>query len=404
VLSEFQHKTNGAAAPMWNKDYVYALGKTFGLVKNQIPAGPQKPWATAISSTGLTVNWNAVAESDILGYAIESRFRLDANHNEMLPTATSVPASPTHYTHTFPLTATTSSYVRYKIYAVDTAANVSEPSKELVVRPHAQAPPPNPPTGLVATAGDRTVALQWSIAAPVIAGANDIAGYYVEREDVPAGPYARLNIGYLLQATAFIDTALDNGHSYTYQVRAVDTQGRVSAQSNTATVVPGDGIAPGRPAEVFAEPDRTAGRIHISWKKNPEGDIGQYRVYRNLTAGSAGNSVGTVGAVPGQVVYDFYDPIDSAATYFYSVSAVDTWKSPVLFIHGDDDRNVYVTQTVDLVARLRSRGVEIEQLIFPDEIHDFLLHKDWLAAYRATADFFDRKLNGGKSPAETAAH
>ncbi|HXJ45519.1 MAG TPA: alpha/beta fold hydrolase [Candidatus Dormibacteraeota bacterium] len=84
------------------------------------------------------------------------------------------------------------------------------------------------------------------------------------------------------------------------------------------------------------------------------------------------------------------------------VSAVDTWKSPVLFIHGDDDRNVYFTQTVDLVARLRARNVAIEQLIFPDEIHDFLLHKDWLAAYHATADFFDRKLNGGKPPAETA--
>jgi dipeptidyl aminopeptidase/acylaminoacyl peptidase len=75
------------------------------------------------------------------------------------------------------------------------------------------------------------------------------------------------------------------------------------------------------------------------------------------------------------------------------VTAVDTWKSPVLFIHGDDDRNVYFTQTVDLVARLRAKGnVQIEQLIFPDEIHDFLLHRDWLTGYHATADFFDRKL------------
>ena len=72
------------------------------------------------------------------------------------------------------------------------------------------------------------------------------------------------------------------------------------------------------------------------------------------------------------------------------VTAVDTWKSPVLFIHGDDDRNVYFTQTVDLVARLRPRGIEIEQLVFPDEIHDFLLNRHWIAAYRATADFFDR--------------
>jgi dipeptidyl aminopeptidase/acylaminoacyl peptidase len=74
------------------------------------------------------------------------------------------------------------------------------------------------------------------------------------------------------------------------------------------------------------------------------------------------------------------------------VSAVDTWKSPVLFIHGDDDRNVYFAQTVDLVARLRVRGVHIEQLIFPDEIHDFLLHRSWLAGYHAEADFFDRIL------------
>jgi len=74
------------------------------------------------------------------------------------------------------------------------------------------------------------------------------------------------------------------------------------------------------------------------------------------------------------------------------VTAVNTWKSPVLFIHGDDDRNVYFTQTVDLAARLRDKGVEIEQLIFPDEIHDFLLHRDWLAAYHAASDFFDRRL------------
>jgi dipeptidyl aminopeptidase/acylaminoacyl peptidase len=74
------------------------------------------------------------------------------------------------------------------------------------------------------------------------------------------------------------------------------------------------------------------------------------------------------------------------------VTAVDAWKSPVLFIHGDDDRNVYFTQTVDLVARLRARGVTIEQLVFPDEVHDFLLNRSWLAAYRATAEFFDRRL------------
>jgi dipeptidyl aminopeptidase/acylaminoacyl peptidase len=80
------------------------------------------------------------------------------------------------------------------------------------------------------------------------------------------------------------------------------------------------------------------------------------------------------------------------------VTSVDTWKSPVLFIHGDDDRNVYFAQTVDLVARLRERNVHIEQLIFPDEIHDFLLHRSWLKAYHAASDFFDRMLTNQPAP------
>ena len=75
---------------------------------------------------------------------------------------------------------------------------------------------------------------------------------------------------------------------------------------------------------------------------------------------------------------------------------VDTWKSPVLLIHGDDDRNVPFGQTVDLVQRLRAQHVAFEQLILPDEIHGFLMWKDWMRAYGATAEFFDRSLKRGE--------
>ena len=74
------------------------------------------------------------------------------------------------------------------------------------------------------------------------------------------------------------------------------------------------------------------------------------------------------------------------------ISSVEKWKSPVLLIHGDDDRNVEFSQTVNLVRRLRANNVEFEQLIFPDEIHDFLRHQDWLRAYHAGAEFFDKHL------------
>ncbi|MGA8500076.1 MAG: prolyl oligopeptidase family serine peptidase, partial [Candidatus Sulfotelmatobacter sp.] len=76
---------------------------------------------------------------------------------------------------------------------------------------------------------------------------------------------------------------------------------------------------------------------------------------------------------------------------------VSTWKSPVLLIHGDDDRNVPFSQTVDLVQRLRAQHVPFEQLILPDEIHGFLMWRDWVRSYTATADFFDRTLKRGET-------
>ncbi|HVG22252.1 MAG TPA: prolyl oligopeptidase family serine peptidase [Blastocatellia bacterium] len=74
------------------------------------------------------------------------------------------------------------------------------------------------------------------------------------------------------------------------------------------------------------------------------------------------------------------------------ITSVDKWKSPVMLIHGDDDRNVAFNQTVELVRKLRERGVEFEELVFPDDVHDFLRHENWLRAYAAAADFFDRRL------------
>jgi dipeptidyl aminopeptidase/acylaminoacyl peptidase len=74
------------------------------------------------------------------------------------------------------------------------------------------------------------------------------------------------------------------------------------------------------------------------------------------------------------------------------MAAVKTWRSPVLLIHGDDDRNVSFNETITLAGALRQQGVYFEQLIIPDEIHGFLRHASWLRAYRAAVDFLQRKL------------
>ncbi len=74
------------------------------------------------------------------------------------------------------------------------------------------------------------------------------------------------------------------------------------------------------------------------------------------------------------------------------VSSVNTWLSPVLIIHGDDDRNVRFNQSTDLVKRLEKKGVPMETLVIVDDTHHWMAHKNALRVYNATADFFVRYL------------
>jgi dipeptidyl aminopeptidase/acylaminoacyl peptidase len=84
--------------------------------------------------------------------------------------------------------------------------------------------------------------------------------------------------------------------------------------------------------------------------------------------------------------------IERTALQSSPLADVKNWHSPVLLIHGDDDRNVAFNQTERLVEALRAQGVEFEELIFPGEVHEFLLEESWIKAYRAAGDFLARKL------------
>ncbi len=71
---------------------------------------------------------------------------------------------------------------------------------------------------------------------------------------------------------------------------------------------------------------------------------------------------------------------------------IDRWKSPVLLMQGDDDRNVLFAQTVRLAAALRARNVPVDVEVFPDEVHDFLLQRTWISAYQHGYDFLRKHL------------
>ncbi len=75
-----------------------------------------------------------------------------------------------------------------------------------------------------------------------------------------------------------------------------------------------------------------------------------------------------------------------------AISEIDKWKSPVLLIQGDDDRNVNFAQTVGLVDLLRAHKVPYELLVMPDDTHETLLYKRWTAIWDRVEVFLRKHL------------
>jgi endonuclease I len=92
--------------------------------------------------------------------------------------------------------------------------------------------PPEAPTGLVATAGNSQVSLDWNTNAE-----TDLAGYVVYRAVDLAGPYDRITAS-TLTATGYTDTTVVNGTTYYYYVTAEDTSGNMSSPSASSSATP----------------------------------------------------------------------------------------------------------------------------------------------------------------------
>jgi dipeptidyl-peptidase 4 len=85
------------------------------------------------------------------------------------------------------------------------------------------------------------------------------------------------------------------------------------------------------------------------------------------------------------------DP-DSVSFKSSTIGAIDGWKSPVLLVHGDDDRNVAFQQTTGLVQLLRQSDVYYELIVFPDDTHESMLHSRWMYTLGRMETFFRRFL------------
>jgi dipeptidyl aminopeptidase/acylaminoacyl peptidase len=74
------------------------------------------------------------------------------------------------------------------------------------------------------------------------------------------------------------------------------------------------------------------------------------------------------------------------------VATIDQWHSPVLVVQADDDRNVPLQQSVELIQDLRLHHIDHDEIMMPNEIHDLAHYSSWIALFKATDAYLNRYL------------
>jgi dipeptidyl aminopeptidase/acylaminoacyl peptidase len=74
------------------------------------------------------------------------------------------------------------------------------------------------------------------------------------------------------------------------------------------------------------------------------------------------------------------------------IATIDQWHSPVLLGQADDDRDV-PHQTTELIEDLRSRNIDHDVIMIPNEIHDMARYSSWMMLFNAADVYFDRHLD-----------
>ena len=178
---------------------------------------------------------------------------------------------------------------------------------------------PLAPTGVTATAGDKQIVLDWNDNAE-----SDIAGYNVLRSTSSGGTFSKVNTTNITVSN-FTNTGLTNGTQYFFVIRAIDTAGNESGNSEEVSATPTDASAPKTPTDLTATAGNTT--VDLSWTaptQNADGstltDLAGYNVYRSIATGEVSTKINTSTVA----VTTYQDTgLTNGTTFFYKVSAID---------------------------------------------------------------------------------
>ena len=172
-------------------------------------------------------------------------------------------------------------------------------------------PAPAALTGLVATAGDGQVELDWADCPDA-----DLDYYTVYRSTVPGVGYAPIRVG--LTNSAYLDPAADNGTTYYYVVTATDENSSESEYSAGASATPLDETPPAAPSGLEATVKN--GSVTLQWDDNSDLDLSGYTVYRSTTSG------GLYVAIASELTVSAFvdNTVVNGTTYYYIITALDS--------------------------------------------------------------------------------
>ncbi|HOR63467.1 MAG TPA: hypothetical protein PKW18_02515, partial [Candidatus Sumerlaeota bacterium] len=174
--------------------------------------------------------------------------------------------------------------------------------------------PPAVPTGLGATAGDKSVALDWADNTE-----PDLAGYNVFRATTSGGPYTKINSA-LVTVSNYVDGTVSNFTTYYYVVTSVDNtpNHNQSAYSAQVSAQPQDTTPPAVPTGlVISSGD---GAAYLDWADNNDLDLGGYNVYRATVSGGPYSKVNGTAITASNFTNS---GLTNNTVYFYVVTAVD---------------------------------------------------------------------------------
>jgi len=265
------------------------------------PAAPTGLVATP-GNGEVDLDWDDNTEGDLDGYNVYRSLTSSSNYTQINGSLVAT----SNYTDSSVTNGVTYYYV---VSAVDLGSNESGNSNEASATPVDA--PPVAPTGLIATAGDGEVDLEWNDNTE-----GDLDGYNVYRSLTSSSNYTQINVG-LVATSNYTDSSVTNGVTYYYVVTAVDLGANESGNSNEASATPAD-APPAAPTGLIATPANN--QVGLDWNDNTEGDLDGYNVYRSLTSGDNYTQV-NVGLVTSS---DYTDStVTNGVTYYYVVTAVD---------------------------------------------------------------------------------